>query len=208
MIGIADKVLRDCERFIAAGNIDDARKCANGLSILTDQPAWKKAYDFLIDRGNCEPLVTRTSVKIPKNWAKQLHEYHDSEGIQIPNQSVRGGTQVNLTKTPYSQWIESLVGEKIIGLWTTRIQKGGSHIPHLHPRGQNSHVLYIEVPDDKSGLLYFGTPRYAKIPPQLVINPKEGMMVSFPCWLWHGVTEYKNDKPRLTLAFDTESKIA
>jgi hypothetical protein len=205
MIASADKILQQCEKFIVAGNYEDAAKCARGVSILTGQEAWQKAYDFLLSGEPCEKQITTSFIDIQADFKEKLDKIHDKDGQEYENQSVRGGTQVNLTHTEFRDWVEETTGQKVIGLWTVRLQKGGCHIPHLHPRGGKSHVIYVDIPDDSSGLIYFGTPRYARIPPQLTIKPANGMMLSFPCWLWHGVTEYKHEKPRLTLAFDTEN---
>lgn len=203
MIPIADRVLKQCELYLERGDFENASKCAMGVSILTDQPAWKKSYDFLMSNGDCKKEITETFVEIPDDFKEKLSKLHDSDGKNYINQSVRGGTQVNLTHTEYCDWVEKIVNEEVIGLWTTRLLKGGYHIPHLHPRGYNSHVIYVSVPDSESGTLYFGRPRYANIEPKLEIKAKKGKMVSFPCWLWHGVSTYLHEEPRIALAFDT-----
>ncbi len=142
----------------------------------------------------------------PRGLAGLLHALHDESGMEHPHQSVRGGTQVNLTHdAEIREWLEPLIEAKCIGIWSTRLQKGGFHIPHIHPHGGQSHVIYVDVPDNRSGLLYFGVPRYLKRKKQYIFSPWAGSIVSFPNWLWHGVTVYAGDKPRLTIAFDTEA---
>jgi hypothetical protein len=34
------------------------------------------------------------------------------------------------------------------------------------------------------------------------VLPKEGQLVIFPSYLWHGTTPFVAEEPRLTLAFD------
>lgn len=210
MNSTADKVLRDCERFIAAGDIDSARKCAVGLSILTGNPAWQRAYELILNHENPLDHVMVTQPHFPygsepANIAAALHALHDERGQEFPNQSVRGGTQVNLTHGPhfFRELLDDLGIGNTAGIWSTRLPNGGYHIPHIHPQGGRSHVLYVDVPDTFGGHLYFGVPRYL---PRVILHkvvPKTGEMVSFPNWLWHGVTPYKGTKPRLTIAFDT-----
>ncbi len=203
MNSTADFVLKQCESYIASGDIPNARKCAAGLSILTGQPAWERAYRFLIDDEHPEDFLGFRLYSLPENLPQTLHDLHDERGEIFPHQSVRKGTQVNLTHHELKDWLETLTQREIIGLWTTRLNQGGYHIPHIHPRGENSHVLYVESPSDYSGQLYFGVSRYSKKPPKTFVRAQDGLMVSFPCWLWHGVTEYLGEKPRLALAFDT-----
>lgn len=200
-----DKLIRLCESLIEEGNKEEARKVAYGISIITGQPAWQKAYDFLIDEKNPDEFISTTDIEIPNYIAKLLNSLHDLEGKEFKNQSAKNGTQVDLTNHPIAPiWINNL-GDNFMGIWTTRLQKGGFHVNHIHPRGEQSHVCYIDIPDNTSGHLTFGSTRFSKKPPLKTIVPEMGMLVSFPCWLWHGVSPYLGDKPRLTIAFDTRN---
>lgn len=204
MIPVADKILKDCERFIAAGDMTTARKLSRGLSIITGNPAWQRAYDLVIDSENPMQHVRLRRIKIPASLASYLHLLHDEGGEQFPNQSARNGTQVDLSAdVDVCQWLTSLGVRNFAGVWTTRLGPGGLHIPHIHPRGMNSYVIYIEVPQANDGHLYFGVPRYVPMLRRYRLIPEPGLMVSFPNWLWHGVTEYTGERPRLTIAFDT-----
>ncbi len=215
MMPVADRILVQCEQAIAGGHTDDARKLAHSLGVMTGNPAWERAYAFMLDGGNpMDHVAVRGGIDFPDTLAPFLNLLHDEKGCEFPNQSVRGGTQVNLTgirtETDEFHFFRDLVGDDCdpIGVWSTRLQKNGYHIPHIHPRGGQSHVLYIDIPDrENGGYLYFGVSRYAK-PPETFkhfVVPGNGIMVSFPNWLWHGVTPYMGDKPRLTIAWDTES---
>lgn len=201
MITVAETTLRQCEAAIVAGEFDDARKLAAGVSILTGQPAWQRAYEFVIDREEPRRYVRQSAVQLPPRIGPILHAMHDVSGKEFPNQSARGGTQIDLTDSqmPFMAWLREVAGAPILGAWSTRLQTAGAHVAHIHPRGHESHVIYVEVPDRKSGLLGLGTPGIA----YMEIAPTEGLHVSFPCWLWHRVTPYRGTAPRLTLAFDT-----
>lgn len=198
MMASADQLVKRCEFAIQDGKLDDARKLAAGVSILTGQPAWERSYQFLMDGEDIERFIKIDRVTIPEWLAPLLNELHDKNGKQFENQSVRGGTQVNITHhEPIMRWLD----KKVIGAWTVRLNTGGYHINHIHPRGGDSAVIYVDVPQDEGGYLQFGVPRYLAKKPMLSIKPKTGMMVSFPCWLWHGVTKFTGKK-RLTIAYD------
>ncbi len=204
MIGTADRVLRQCEALIEQGNLEDARKCAAGLSILTGQSAWERAYLSIIDNKNTLIEVCDHFCDLPDGLRDKLNSLHDKDGKQYPDQSVRGGTQINLTDDPeIRSWLEALTQQTLIGAWSTRLECGGFHVPHIHPRGEQSHVLYVDIPSTAGGRLYFGVPRYLNRKPVFHRAPENGLLVSFPCWLWHGVTQYGGLEPRLALAFDT-----
>lgn len=199
MMPVADRILTQCEQAIAGGRVDDARKLAHSLGVMTGNPAWERAYSFMLDGGNPMDHITVIKAAVNPDWTKLLHALHDERGQEFANQSVRGGMQVNLTHD------ERFPFPGAIGVWSTRLQKGGYHIPHIHPRGGQSHVLYIEVPDNQSGHLYFGVSRYSTREPTHSVVPNPGVLVSFPNWLWHGVAPYLGDRPRLTIAWDTEN---
>ena len=211
MIHAADKVLKQCEHALSEGDADSVRKLAKGLAILTGNPAWEQAYLFILEKKNTLGEVSVTLPNFPygsepESIAPLLHKLHDEKGQQFPNQSVRGGTQVNLTKGPHyvRDFLDEIGVGNTIGIWTTRLQKGGHHIPHIHPNGGRSHVLYIDVPDINSGHLFFGVSRYSREEPTHFVIPNPGTMASFPNWLWHGVTRYMGEKPRLAIAWDTD----
>ena len=199
-----NNLLRLCDELIEKGNKEEARKVARGISILTQQPAWQQAYDFIIDEQSPDDYISVRRIEINESIKDELNELHDKNGLEYKNQSLRHGTQVDLTNNEFFRnWLSSF-SSNFIGIWTSRLQKGGYHVNHIHPRGQQSHVYYIDVPDNTSGHLQFGVPRFSTtIKPAKTIIPEMGILVSFPCWLWHGVSVYNGKKPRLTIAFDT-----
>lgn len=97
------------------------------------------------------------------------------------------------------------------GAWSVRLLAGGRHSSHTHPRGWLSSALYIRLPphlgSDDGGWLAVGEP-----PPQLnvavaarrLIEPKAGMLVLFPSWMWHGTRPFAEGE-RITVAFDVSA---
>jgi hypothetical protein len=73
-----------------------------------------------------------------------------------------------------------------------------------------SSALYVSLPEavrrgEGQGELAFGVPDAAlglDLPPRRVIKPREGQLVVFPSYLWHGTTPFEDETPRLTVAFD------
>ena len=94
--------------------------------------------------------------------------------------------------------------------WSVRLANAGFHISHMHPAGWLSSALYIALPPEVSaatgqGALTFGVPDAAlglDLAPRRVVTPREGLLVLFPSYLWHGTTPFHSEEPRLTVAFD------
>ena len=94
--------------------------------------------------------------------------------------------------------------------WSVRLGDQGFHISHMHPAGWLSSALYVSLPPEVSsgsgeGALSFGVPDAAlglDLTPRRIVQPREGLLVLFPSYLWHGTTPFSSQSPRLTVAFD------
>ena len=98
----------------------------------------------------------------------------------------------------------------IAGAWSVRLQRGGFHVNHVHPEGWISSAYYVSVPDEvrdtnnRSGWLKFGETRFP-VPgasPEHFVQPRAGLLVLFPSYMWHGTNPILGTEPRMTVAFD------
>ncbi len=97
------------------------------------------------------------------------------------------------------------------GSWSVRLRAGGGHhVPHFHSEGWMSSAYYAHLPahapesDPRQGWIEFGrSPPVFKLdlPPRRVVEPKPGLLVLFPSYLWHGTIPFDAGE-RLTAAFD------
>ena len=93
------------------------------------------------------------------------------------------------------------------GMWSVKLRAGGFHIDHVHPQGWLSSACYVETvePRGKEGWIKFGQPGVKTMPllePEHFVEPKPGLLVLFPSYMWHGTVPFTGEKPRLTFAFD------
>lgn len=94
--------------------------------------------------------------------------------------------------------------------WSVRLAASGFHVSHIHPAGWLSSAYYASLPPEVAagegqGALAFGVPDAAlglDLAPRRVVEPREGQLVLFPSYLWHGTTPFESSAPRLTVAFD------
>lgn len=146
-------------------------------------------------------------IDIPAELRILLKWYHQ-KATEPKEQSIRGGTQFSLMNSDLKvikSFLRRLTIElerlipgnfEIAGVWSTSIQTGGRHIPHVHPKGWKSGVCYIDVPQTTSGLLKLGFRL------EQTVVPQAGKIVLFPSWLPHATTEYMGETPRISVAFD------
>ena len=102
---------------------------------------------------------------------------------------------------------------RFAGSWSVRLRGAGHHTNHVHPQGWISSALYVSLPPHTrndapdAGWLTLGEPQAAlglSLPPTRMIEPREGQLVLFPSWMWHGTRPYSEGE-RLTIAFDVAS---
>lgn len=97
---------------------------------------------------------------------------------------------------------------RIKGCWSVRLRGGGKHVSHVHPDGWISSAYYVSVPPGdgtKAGWIKFGEPPFETKPhlgPEKWVQPKAGMLVLFPSYLWHGTEPIGPDAVRVTAPFD------
>lgn len=99
---------------------------------------------------------------------------------------------------------------RLVGCWSVRLHRGGFHVNHIHPQGWISSAYYVTIPGEvedtslRSGWIKFGEPLHPM--PQgragRYIQPREGRLVLFPSYLWHGTNPILGDEPRMSIAFD------
>jgi len=100
---------------------------------------------------------------------------------------------------------------KFAGSWSVKLGGGGKHVNHVHSQGWISSSYYVSVPeetlrgDSKSGWIKFGEPPYKTTPPTPPtkwVQPKAGMLVLFPSYMWHGTEPINDGSVRVTAPFD------
>lgn len=97
---------------------------------------------------------------------------------------------------------------QLSGCWSVALRPGGFHVNHTHPNGWISSSYYVSLPESvnaasQEGWIKFGEPRWP-IPGvgiERVIQPREGLLVLFPSYMWHGTIPFSSGE-RLTAPFD------
>ncbi len=99
---------------------------------------------------------------------------------------------------------------RFAGSWSVRLRDAGHHANHVHPQGWISSAFYVSLPtpqpgeNEQAGWLALGEPQAElrlDLSPTRLIEPKEGQLVLFPSWMWHGTVPFARGE-RLTVAFD------
>lgn len=100
---------------------------------------------------------------------------------------------------------------RFAGCWSVWLRGGGRHVSHVHPEGWISSAYYVRVPaetaagDDRAGWIKFGEPPFPTAPPsppEKWVQPRAGLLVLFPSFLWHGTAPIHDGSVRITAPFD------
>lgn len=100
---------------------------------------------------------------------------------------------------------------RIGGSWSIRLRSSGRHVNHLHSEGWMSSAFYVALPPcmvterSSEGAIQFGQPPTElglDLEPRRILQPREGMLVLFPSYMWHGTVPFHDVAPRVTIAFD------
>ena len=97
-------------------------------------------------------------------------------------------------------------------IWATVLQAGGRQTPHFHPGAWLSGVYYLQLPADlgTAGGLEFGAPpshlSVKSMPNVFPLTPREGRLVLFPSYLYHGTQTFDSRQSRISMAFDVVPK--
>jgi len=98
---------------------------------------------------------------------------------------------------------------KFSGCWSVKLKPNGYHVNHLHPEGWISSAYYVSLPEvtkaggSQEGWIKFGEPRWPTpgCTVEKVVQPKEGRLVLFPSYMWHGTIPFSTGE-RITAPFD------
>jgi hypothetical protein len=117
---------------------------------------------------------------------------------------------MGLMKKPDHPWSGRKTGAyKLAGAWSVKLKANGYHINHLHPQGWISSAYYVSLPKavtdapGQQGWIKFGEPRWPTpgCGVEKVVQPKEGLLVLFPSYMWHGTIPFAEGE-RMTAPID------
>lgn len=150
---------------------------------------------------------TQTRGALFENPSKDIQRFREAVS------NAAAGAVANLPRDRGHPFLSRVSTQfRFSGSWSVRLRAGGGHhVPHFHSQGWMSSAYYARLPErdasqvvDQEGWIEFGRPPpifNLDLPPRRLIEPKEGMLVLFPSYMWHGTTPF-GAGDRLTAAFD------
>ena len=101
-------------------------------------------------------------------------------------------------------------------MWAIINKKGTSNTRHTHSNNYLSAAYYIKTPKHCGDILFYD-PRSAKVirkplttksnalnAEEVNITPQDGMIVFFPSYLHHAVSENRSDEERIVISFNVD----
>jgi uncharacterized protein (TIGR02466 family) len=100
-----------------------------------------------------------------------------------------------------------------LDIWTTVLVGGGHQDHHIHSSGWLSGVYYVQLPEtlgasaqDNAGWIEFGRPpddlNLRREPPVYTVQPRAGLLILFPSYVFHRTIPFAEAQPRISIAFD------
>jgi uncharacterized protein (TIGR02466 family) len=100
-----------------------------------------------------------------------------------------------------------------LDIWSTILDSGGHQDPHIHTSGWLSGVYYVQLPDTlgtgpqgHAGWIEFGRPpsrlTLRQQAPVFTEEPREGLLILFPSYVFHRTMPFVDSKKRISIAFD------
>jgi hypothetical protein len=175
----------DTERLLALTGALLEFDADDGHALALRASAWRMRDDARY-RALCDyaRVVRAYTLDVPDGWpnleqyladlAHSLHRRHDPLRAHPVAQTLRGGTQVQLTPAwsddpairalpqaianPIGRYVEAIGrgtdvlrrrntgAARVHDFWSVRLRPGGFHLDHFHGRGWISSACYIEIP--------------------------------------------------------------
>lgn len=104
-----------------------------------------------------------------------------------------------------------------IHCWANLLEAGDYQSNHIHNNGWMSGVYYVSIPDidheepSNAGWIEFNRagydlPHFGGENSIETIQPKPGLLIFFPSYVWHGTIPFKGAKNRVSISFDVQIK--
>ena len=103
---------------------------------------------------------------------------------------------------------------KITNMWSVINKQNASNARHIHSNNYISAAYYVKAPQNCGNIIFYDPRsvtsfRYPKISKPNNLNstifsvqPKEGLLVLFPSYLYHSVEMSKTDEERIVISFN------
>ena len=103
---------------------------------------------------------------------------------------------------------------KVTSMWSVINKKNSSNARHIHSNNYISAAYYVKTPENGGDIVFHDprsvtTFRYPKIAENNTLNsniftiqPKEGLLVLFPSYLYHSVDFNRTEEERIVISFN------
>ena len=103
---------------------------------------------------------------------------------------------------------------KVTSMWSVINKKNSSNARHIHSNNYISAAYYVKTPENGGDIVFHDprsvtTFRYPKIAENNTLNsnnftiqPKEGLLVLFPSYLYHSVDLNRSEEERIVISFN------
>jgi tetratricopeptide (TPR) repeat protein len=128
---------------------------------------------------------------------------------------IYGQIEARLASLPGSTHPFTLTAPRKWGTdsWGVKMWRQGHQVTHIHHKAWLSGVYYVQLPEvvheqqeGHEGWIEFGrgpVELYATAQPEVrLVRPVEGLLLTFPSYIWHRTIPFEGTRERISIAFD------
>lgn len=197
---------------------------------LCDYDVMVRAYDLEAPTGYADMAAFNEALRASLNRLHVLETHPLDQSLRHGSQTTRSLLTIDdpvikqylkALEAPIRQYVSTMrdpnhpwSGRKsdkfrLSGCWSVKLKPNGYHINHLHPEGWISSAYYVSLPEvtrsghGQEGWIKFGESRWPTpgCTVEKVVQPKEGRLVLFPSYMWHGTIPFSSGE-RMTAPID------
>ena len=194
-------------------------KRSNELNLVFSTPIWTtQILNYQELNNKMFKYIKDLQIQNPKGITKSnLFGWHSND-FDLENEQPKyfiNSISKNLNQAFNDMgWDVKNQEVKVTSMWSVINKKNASNARHIHSNNYISAAYYVKTPE-KGGDIVFHDPRsvttfrYPKIAENNTLNsniftiqPKEGLLVLFPSYLYHSVDLNRSEEERIVISFN------
>ena len=193
----------------------------SNIHLFFPTPVWKSQLDEFKELNNTlYNYITNLEKMDPKGLKKSTIGGWHSPNFDLKHEEPR--LFINSINSGLSESFKDMGWDvtnqeiKITSMWSVINRTGNANARHIHPNSFLSAAYYVKAPDN-CGDIMFHDPRSAAVyrrakiandnilnTSEILITPKEGLLVLFPSYLQHSVQSNESGKERVVISFNID----
>ena len=194
-------------------------KRSSELNLVFSTPIWTtQILNYRELNNKMFKYIKDLQIQNPKGITKSNVFGWHSEDFDLENEQPKyfiNSISTNLNEAFIDMgWDLKNQEVKVTSMWSVINKKNSSNARHIHSNNYISAAYYVKTPENGGDIVFHDprsvtTFRYPKIAESNALNsniftiqPKEGLLVLFPSYLYHSVDLNRSEEERIVISFN------